>query len=156
MELGELVVLSIGNAGVDIAGHLCIVPRVPDGKAELDRVRGIIPVTREACHRPPGALVHPLVAVAVAVAVTMAISMAIPMAFAAAVAMATLLVAVLGDLREPAWGADPADGVGERSWEARQKGVKKDGLGLHRWVLSCWFGLSRKDDEVWGLVVCGQ
>ena len=153
VELSELVVHPIGYAGVDVAIYLAVVPRVPDGKAELDRVRGIVPVTRESLHRPPRALVHVLAAGTAAAAVAIAVAMTISLAVTVTIAVATLVIAVLGILMKLARDADLVDGTGEGSREAGQKGGEKDGLELHCCCFSLIWSGTRKMMEFGGWFV---
>lgn len=121
MKFGEPVVHSSGNGSVDVARHLLVVARVPDGKAELDRVRGVVPVTREGFHRPIGGLVCQIFVDEFAAVA--AVSFTFP--------IVTLAVAMLGVLVKLTWDAGLIDGTGEGSRKARQKGGEKDGLELH-------------------------
>lgn len=101
METRELVIHPIGYAGVGIAARLDVGPRVSNGKAELDRVRGVVPVTRESFHRHPGAqiliVIDTITGVAVAVTVTVAVTvaMAVAMTISVTVTLATLVVLVV-------------------------------------------------------------
>lgn len=55
------------------------VPRVSNGKAELDRVHGVVPVATEAFHGPPRVLVHEQIAGTI-VAISITMSTVVPVA----------------------------------------------------------------------------